>query len=206
MLLKDLIKEEVEKTSAPEQIEKMIDQYQNLVLSICYKMTQDYFAAQDLTQETFLSAYQHLEDFSGENEKAWICRIATNKSIDYLRQAGRRQIPTEDSDMENYQSKTGRPEQETLETAVSEELKARCKQLKPPYDEIAYAYFYKEKPPEEIAREQNKNVKTIQTQIYRARGMLRTMYAKEHETMIAHRQVRQKEPIHKVGKEKCHEE
>ncbi len=206
MLLKDLIKEEVEKTSAPEQIEKMIDQYQNLVLSICYKMTQDYFAAQDLTQETFLSAYQHLEDFSGENEKAWICRIATNKSIDYLRQAGRRQIPTEDSDMENYQSKAGRPEQDTLETVVTEELKARCKQLKSPYDEIAYAYFYKEKPPEEIAREQNKNVKTIQTQIYRARNMLREMYAKEHELMIAQHQVKEKESVHKVGKETCHGE
>ena len=36
-----------------------MDSYQKLVFSICYKMTADYFAAEDLAQETFLSAYEH---------------------------------------------------------------------------------------------------------------------------------------------------
>ena len=35
------------------------------------------------------------------------------------------------------------------------------------------------KKADEIAREQGKNVKTIQTQIYRARAMLRKIYEKE---------------------------
>ena len=73
----------------------------------------------------------------------------------------------------------GRPEQETLEAAVREELREKCRSLKPPYDEIAYQYFYLEKKPEEIADEQGKNKKTVETQIYRAREKLRHLYGQE---------------------------
>lgn len=168
------------KINSKEYISDFIEQYQNLVFSICYKMTQDYFASQDLTQETFLSAYRHKNHFQEGNEKAWICRIAANKCIDYLREAARRQIPTEETQMECNAADKGLPEREMLEEEVRDELKANCRQLKEPYSQIAYQYFYLEKRPEEIARQQNQNIKTIQTQIYRARDMLRKLYRERH--------------------------
>ena len=76
-----------------EKLAALIDTYDKLVFSICYKLTGDYFAAEDLMQETFLSAFQKYQTFDGNNEKAWICRIATNKSIDYLRSASHRSVP-----------------------------------------------------------------------------------------------------------------
>lgn len=164
------------KINSEEYISDFIEQYQNLVFSICYKLTQDYFASQDLTQETFLSAYKNKSHFREENEKAWICRIATNKCVDYLREAARRQVPTEITDMENNTAQNGLPEKEMLEKEVKRELLANCRKLKEPYSEIAYQYFYLEKKPEEIAGEQAQNIKTIQTQIYRARDMLRKLY------------------------------
>ena len=85
-----------QKINKEARLSMMVDTYQNLVFSVCYKVTRDYFAAEDLAQETFLSAYKNLDRFEGGNEKAWLCRIATNKSIDYLRGAGRRAVPTED--------------------------------------------------------------------------------------------------------------
>ena len=39
--------------------------------------------------------------------------------------------------------------------------------------------YYDEKKAVEIAKERNENVKTVQTQIYRARDMLRKIYGKE---------------------------
>ena len=39
--------------NAERQLEAYIDQYQNLIFSICYKYTENYFDAEDLTQETF---------------------------------------------------------------------------------------------------------------------------------------------------------
>lgn len=80
-----------------QQLESMVRQYQNLIYSVCFKMVGDYFDAQDLTQETFLSAYRSLAFFDGTNERAWLCKIATNKCLDYLKNTGRRQIPTEDN-------------------------------------------------------------------------------------------------------------
>lgn len=196
-LQREYTTEEVGKTPANGQLERMIDEYQSLILSVCYKMTQDYFAAQDLTQETFLSAYEHLDGFDGTNEKSWLCRIASNKCIDYMRRAANHHVPMEDEQMEQYQSKLGRPEHETLEEVVSEELLQNCGKLKPPYDEIARLYFYKEKTAEEIAFSMNKKVKTIQTQIYRARDMLRKLYEKEHRSYFGGR--------NRKGKERCHE-
>lgn len=80
-----------------EQLTVLIDTYDKLVFSICYKLTGDYFAAEDLMQETFLSVFQKYDTFDGVNEKAWISRIATNKSIDYLRSASHRSVPVEDT-------------------------------------------------------------------------------------------------------------
>ncbi|MCR5319676.1 MAG: RNA polymerase sigma factor, partial [Lachnospiraceae bacterium] len=92
-------RKEAGKINSRENFIRLVNQYQNLVFSICLKHTGDYFVAEDLAQETFLSAYAHMEDFDGEAEKAWICRIASNKSIDYLRQAARKSIPTAEEDM-----------------------------------------------------------------------------------------------------------
>lgn len=162
-----------------ERLSAMIDTYQNLVFSICYKVTADYFAAEDLTQEAFLAAYKGLDGFEGTNEKAWLCRIATNKSIDYLRSAGRKAVPTEDAFFEQQSESRGSPEEICLEEEVRERLLKYCSKLKPPYDEIAKAVYYDEMKAEEIARKRNENIKTVQTQIYRARDMLRKLYGKE---------------------------
>lgn len=170
-----------QKINKEARLSMMVDTYQNLVFSVCYKVTRDYFAAEDLAQETFLSAYKNLDRFEGGNEKAWLCRIATNKSIDYLRGAGRRAVPTEDIFFEQQSEDRGTPEEICLEKEVKERLLFYCGKLKPPYDRIAKGVYYEEKKADEIAKERNENLKTVQTQIYRARDMLRKIYGKERQ-------------------------
>lgn len=181
----------MENITETEYLETLIDRYQNLVFSLCYRTVGDYFAAQDLTQETFLSVYRHLKEFDGQHEKAWICRIASNKSIDYLKAAGRRAVPTEDVGMEATAGEQDggltqnfgfdNPEQQLLEKETREILLKRCRSLKPPYDEVAVLYFYEEWKPEEIAVKTGRNIKTTQTQIYRARSQLRELYRRQWE-------------------------
>ena len=168
-----------QKKNKEERFSIMVDTYQNLIFSVCYKVTGDYFMAEDLAQESFLAAYRNLDSFEGENEKAWLCRIATNKSIDYLRGAGRRAVPTEDIFFEQQSENGGSPEDICLEKEVKERLLEYCGRLKPPYNEIAKSVYYDEKKAVEIAKERNENVKTVQTQIYRARDMLLKIYGKE---------------------------
>lgn len=161
------------------RLSEIIDAYEKLVFSICYKLTGDYFAAEDLSQETFLAVYQRFETFDGNNEKAWICRIATNKSIDYLRSQKHGAVPAQEELFETVMEKRGSPEEQCMEAEIKEQLEKNCESLRPPYDEIARDYYLGEMSAAEIAEKRNAKVKTIQTQIYRARDMLRKLYRKE---------------------------
>lgn len=60
---------EVVKIDREEKLKELMDGYSKLVFSICYRLTNDYFTAEDLTQETFLSAYSSLDRFDGRNER-----------------------------------------------------------------------------------------------------------------------------------------
>ncbi len=162
-----------------EQLEHLINQYQNLVFTICFRLTGNYFDAQDLTQETFLSAYKHLSRFDGRNEKAWITRIATNKCIDHLKRAGRSTYPTEEEFFLQLKTRGPTVEEKILEQETRSHLLRCCHLLKDPYREIAILYFYEELGFEEIARRTGRNVKTVQTQVYRSKAMLKKIYEKE---------------------------
>ncbi|HOO28856.1 MAG TPA: sigma-70 family RNA polymerase sigma factor [Lachnospiraceae bacterium] len=157
----------------------MITSYQHLIFTICYKFTNNYFDAEDLTQDTFLSAYKHLENFDGNNPKSWLCRIATNKCLDFKKRAASGTVPTDDSFFLTIETDYASPEKEYLEVSVKKELLACCNSLSPPYAEVAREYFYNERTVSELARLLNRNEKTLRTQIYRAKGMLRKLYGKE---------------------------
>jgi len=158
--------------------EHLIDTYQNLVFSICFKIVNDYFEAEDLAQETFISAYKHLDTFDRQHEKAWLCKIATNKCLDYLKKSERKSIPTEDEYFLTQVNKEPSPEENILESEAKKQLSEKCNRLKSPYREIALDYFYNEISAAEIAAKTGKNLKTVQTQIYRARSLLQKSYRK----------------------------
>ena len=181
-------RQEVDKISDEEQLSYWLDTYQNLIFSICYKMTGNYFDAEDLTQDTFLSVYRNIARFDGRNEKAWLARIATNKCLDYKRKGAAGEIPTEDEFFVSREdtSSEGSSEDACLQTMVMEELQQCCERLKPPYDEIANRFFYKEQSVAQIAQELDRNEKTVQTQIYRARAMLKKLYGKVQGREIRH--------------------
>ena len=170
----------MEKIDSKENFIKLIQQYQNLVFSICLKLTGDYFAAEDLTQETFLSAYRHMDNFAGQAEKAWLCRIAANKCTDYLRAAGRRAVPMAE---EELPEQTVTPQEEPLSRVLNQELLAEfataCNALKPPYREVACEHFVRGKPAAEIAKETGAGISTVKTRIRRAREMLKKSLGKE---------------------------
>jgi len=176
-----VIGEEAEIINEQQWLEHMIASYQNLIFTVCYRFTNNYFDAEDLTQDTFLSAYRNLNHFDGENPKAWLCRIAKNKCLDYIKRADARSVPTEDSFFLTLEASnmSASPEGICLNNAVKEELLHACNSLSPPYDEVAKAFFYEERTVEELAKRLGRNEKTLRTQIYRAKGMLRKELGKE---------------------------
>lgn len=158
---------------------RIVNQYKNLVFSICLKMTGDYFTAEDITQDTFVSVYGHMGDFDGVNEKAWICRIASNRCVDYMRGAARKSVPTDDEAIPNMIDSVNDPQKLFATRSVMSEVENSCKKLPPPYNEVAYCYFIEGHTAKEIAASRSMNLKTVQTQIYRAREMLKKYVRRE---------------------------
>ena len=136
-------------------------------------MVRNAFDAEDMTQEVFLSAYKKLADFDGNHEKAWLCKIAVNKCLDFLKQSGRRSIPTEESYFLAIPEEALTPEENYLQKESKQWVYALCMKLKSPYKEVAVDHFYYELSVQEIAGRSKKPVKTIQTQVYRSKAMMR---------------------------------
>ena len=160
------------KIDSKENLIRIMQTYQNLVFSICLKLTGDYFVSEDIAQETFISAYKHFEDFDGNNEKAWICRIATNKCIDYLKSTARSIVPeTEDRFIEQGDLRS-EPLSLYLNKEVMEAFEEGCKSLPEQYRIVAIEHYIKGRTAKAIADDMGLNLKTVQTRIYRARQML----------------------------------
>ena len=69
---------------------QLVLRYQNLIYSVAYRTMNDEPSASDVTQDTFIKAYQKLDTFRGGNFKAWLTRIASNLCYDELRRQKRR--------------------------------------------------------------------------------------------------------------------
>ncbi len=69
---------------------RLVLEYQDLAYNVAYRIMGDPAAAEDSTQEAFISAYRKLKSFRGGSFKAWLLRIVTNACYDELRRLKRR--------------------------------------------------------------------------------------------------------------------
>jgi len=68
---------------------QLVLDYQDIVYNHVYHLLGDPDRAEDVTQESFIKAYQKLDDYRGGSFRAWVLRIATNASYDLYRRASR---------------------------------------------------------------------------------------------------------------------
>ncbi len=74
----------------------LVRQYQDRIFGFIMRMTANRDSALDLTQETFLAAYQHLDGFRGDSSfSTWLFQIAANKTRNYLKRSAR-EVPLSD--------------------------------------------------------------------------------------------------------------
>jgi RNA polymerase sigma-70 factor (ECF subfamily) len=64
--------------------------YQDMVYNQAYRVMGEFVAAEDATQEAFISAFRKIKTYRGGSFKAWLLRIVTNACYDELRRRKRR--------------------------------------------------------------------------------------------------------------------
>ncbi|MCZ4122731.1 RNA polymerase subunit sigma-70 [Streptomyces sp. H39-S7] len=75
----------------PEAFGKLVDPYRAELHLHCYRILGSLTDAEDMLQETLLAAWRGLEGFEGRASlRAWLYRIATNRCLNAVRDAGRR--------------------------------------------------------------------------------------------------------------------
>ena len=71
--------------------EDLVTEHEKGVYAIAQRMTGNAEDAADMTQETFIKAYNSLSSFRGDSKfSVWLYRIATNVCLDFLRSRSRK--------------------------------------------------------------------------------------------------------------------
>ena len=76
----------------PDAFQELVGQHQRMIHCLCYRMTGSAADAEDLAQETFIHAYQHLDSFRGDAQfSSWLYRIAVNQCLNWKKGNARRE-------------------------------------------------------------------------------------------------------------------
>ena len=108
-----------------EAFNQLVLMYQGQVYALAYRLLGDPEGASDVTQETFLAAFQHIGTFQRGYFRAWLMRIATNLCYDTLRR--RRSRPT--SPLEILFARPEAPELRSHEGENDPEIYAEQREL-----------------------------------------------------------------------------
>ncbi len=160
-----------------ERFETMMRQYQRLVYSVCYQMVCDEQLAQDLAQDTFLSAWLHLDSCREGNEKAWLCRIAVNKAKDHLKSAAVRHSTVWEA--EKLESMASNADMQAALESRDAALRTAdlVRGLRAPYREVCVACFLSGLTPTQAAQQLGRPLCTVRTQLFRGRALLKSRLA-----------------------------
>jgi len=170
-----------------EAYNSLVLQYQTSIYNVALRMVGESAVAEDITQETFVSAYRALHTFSAGNFRAWLFRIATNACRDHLRSAHVRRNTSLDALVETPTFKVSSDDESPEDYAVRRELSSfiqdSLKQL--PEDQRVVlvlvdiqAFSY-----EEAAQILKTPVGTVKSRLSRAREAMRAALSTQRELL-----------------------
>ena len=76
---------------------RLVERYQQEVYNLCLRMLGNAHAAEDASQDAFISAFKGMTKFRGGSLRAWLLRIAANACRDQLRLLRRRRTTSLDA-------------------------------------------------------------------------------------------------------------
>jgi RNA polymerase sigma-70 factor (ECF subfamily) len=173
------------KQGEAEAFETLVAERSGEIYGLLYRLTESSEEARDLTQETFLRAFQSIGHFRGEADlRTWIYRIAINQARNRWRWWRRRHRDTTVSldEPDAYQKlplsaslreQGGNPEEETLAHERQTVLRRALQTLRGVYRETVVLRDIEGFSYEEIAAMLEISVGTVKSRLARGRQQLR---------------------------------
>jgi RNA polymerase sigma-70 factor (ECF subfamily) len=157
----------------------LVGDHQEAVFRAAYLMLRDAQAAEDVAQEAFIRAYQHLNDFRDDSAfRPWILRIATNLALNQLRSRGRRRSLVER--LGGRRQETQAPADDTVvSTDEARRVWDAINRLGPDDRLILYLRYFLEQSEEDMARIIGKAPGTVKSRLHRAGRRLRDVIERD---------------------------
>lgn len=160
-----------------ELLETLVDEYAERVKRLAFTYVKSWQAAEDITQEVFISCYKNLDSFRLESSyKTWIFKVTVNKSKDYLKSKWYRSIVPFDFSWSLLSGMKASPEDEVIEKNDEYLLSKNVLSLPVKYREVIILYYYEDLNIREISELTKLNFDTVKTRLRRAKSLLRKMY------------------------------
>jgi RNA polymerase sigma factor (sigma-70 family) len=152
----------------------LVEKYRNDVFRTIFAILRDQKEAEDATQEVFIKIYTSLPNYENQGFKTWITRIAVNHSIDVKRKLTRRsEEVVENIEQKELFTPPDHVEHEVIIREKKQKVHDKLDELPENYRDVIYGYYIAEKSYQQMAIEQNVQVKTIEMKLYRARHWMK---------------------------------
>lgn len=152
----------------------LVKKHYSRAINIAYSLLSNLADAQDAAQEAFLNIYRKLKDFRMDASfSTWLYRVVVNSCYDLMRKRKIKQVPLDDllelipaaEDKSDYLKK------ETVQLALEGlPFEYRSAIVLREMQGLSYA---------EIAKILNISMGTVESRIFRARQMLKTIFLKK---------------------------
>ena len=161
---------------------ELVSHYEKKIFRLAKQITQNDEDAEDVLQEAFLKAYEHLSGFQGQSKfYTWLVRIAVNESLMKLRKRkSDRTVPLdepvetgEDTVMREIAVWDEDPEQKYSRAELGAILDEAVKALRPAFRTVFVLRDIEELSTEETASALGISVPAVKSRLLRARLQLR---------------------------------
>jgi RNA polymerase sigma-70 factor (ECF subfamily) len=161
---------------------ELAERYQRKIFRLAQNITQNREDAEDVLQETFLKAYQHLPEFEGHSKfYTWIVRIAVNEALMKLRKRKWDKTVWLDEPVSVGEETVAReiavwednPEQRYSQEELREILDKAVNGLAPPYRTVFALRDMEGLSTEETAEALELTIPAVKSRLLRARLQLR---------------------------------
>lgn len=161
----------------------LVQKYREKIFSVVYNMTSNRDDASDITQDTFIKAFQAIGRFKGKSSFfTWIYRIAINTTMTFLKKRGRRRyisyekIDEEVSNSEIFERLTAnnRTEKGALLQELQEKLNDSLQKLSPKHRTVVVLHEIEGLDHAEIAEITKTSVGTVRSRLHYAKQELQS--------------------------------
>jgi RNA polymerase sigma-70 factor (ECF subfamily) len=150
-------------------LEELLEQYQRPIYNAAYRMLGNPDDAADVTQATFLKAFEHLDRYDPKYKFfSWIYRIAINESINCFNR-GKREQALDELQTDGAPG----PEARAQDAVVSRRIQRVLMQLAEDYRVVVVLRHFSECTYREISEILHIPEKTVKSRLYTARQQMK---------------------------------